>query len=360
MNALQTFFSDSAIHAWGWTLVQFVWQAGLVALLLKILLAMTRGQSANLQYCMSAAALAVILIIPFISFSRAHFAPIYVPATHSPERVALESAAQHVLEPAGAPSAVLRFDWRRAARESIYSASPWIAALWLVAAISLVFRTLAGLIRLRSVKKLASPLTGEEWERRLGFLARGSGITGTVRLLVSHRVGVPSVVGWLKPVILLPSDATSLAPQLVDALIAHELAHIRRRDYPVNVLQTVVEDLLFYHPCVRWVSSQVRMEREFCCDDSAAALCGDALTYARAPSCAERLRFAGTAALAATGAPLLTRIQRVTEKQIHRQCRTAASLIGFASISALLAGGAASSLLISAPENYRRPLPPSR
>ncbi len=103
-----------------------------------------------------------------------------------------------------------------------------------------------------------------------------------VRVFESSAVAVPVMVGWIKPVVLLPAAALSgLTPTQVEALIAHELAHVRRHDYIVNLLQSVVETLLFYHPAVWWVSARVRAEREHCCDDLAVGVC-DRLVYVTA------------------------------------------------------------------------------
>src|SRR2546427_550248 len=129
-------------------------------------------------------------------------------------------------------------------------------------------------------------------------LAARLGVSRPGRVLESAVVQVPAVVGWLRPVILLPASAlTGLTPQQLDVLLAHELAHVRRYDYLVNLVQSAIEILLFYHPAVRWVSRRVREEREHCCDDLAVAVCGDAHLYARALLMMESLR-AKTPALA--------------------------------------------------------------
>ena len=102
---------------------------------------------------------------------------------------------------------------------------------------------------------------------------------------------MPTVIGWLKPVVLLPASAlAALTPQQLEAILAHELAHIRRHDYLVNLLQTLVETLLFYHPAVWWLSRRIRIERENCCDDLAVSLCGDPVAYAAALADLEALR----------------------------------------------------------------------
>jgi hypothetical protein len=157
----------------------------------------------------------------------------------------------------------------------------------------------------------------EPWPTRLAELATKLGVCRAVALVESALVEVPTVLGWLRPVVLLPASAlTGLTPDQLEVVLAHELAHIRRNDYAINLLQTVVETLLFYHPAAWWVSALVRQERENCCDDLAVATCGNRLFYARALTRLEELRHempAPSAALgmAADGGVLLNRIQRL-------------------------------------------------
>ena len=135
--------------------------------------------------------------------------------------------------------------------------------------------------------------------------------SGRVEILESAAVAVPTLVGWVKPVVLLPAAALAgLTAVQLEAILAHELAHVRRHDYLVNLLQSIVETLLFYHPAVWWVSAEVRAEREHCCDDLAIAVCGDRLVYVSALAeltSIERQVFA----LAATDGSLLTRVRRI-------------------------------------------------
>src|ERR687891_1536007 len=102
---------------------------------------------------------------------------------------------------------------------------------------------------------------------------------------------------------------SGLSAQQLEAILAHELAHIRRHDYLVNLLQTLVETLLFYHPAVWWLSRRIRLEREHCCDDLAVSLCGDPYTYASALADLEQLRGSGQLVVAATGGSLLQRVR---------------------------------------------------
>jgi len=131
--------------------------------------------------------------------------------------------------------------------------------------------------------------------------------------LVSALVEAPTVVGWLRPVVLVPLGALAGLPaDQVEALLIHELAHIRRYDYLVNILQSVAEALLFYHPAVWWVSGHIRAERELCCDDVAAQASGSVLTYVQALAELESCRpVHAHAALAANGGSLADRIARL-------------------------------------------------
>ena len=126
------------------------------------------------------------------------------------------------------------------------------------------------------------------------------------------RLDAPAVIGWVRPVILVPVAAlSSLTIAQVDAILAHELAHIRRHDYLVNLFQTVAETLLFYHPAVWWLSGRLRLEREHCCDDVAVSISGDAVGYAEALAAIEARRSAPAFAMAAGGGSLVDRIRRI-------------------------------------------------
>jgi hypothetical protein len=145
-------------------------------------------------------------------------------------------------------------------------------------------------------------------------------ISSTVGLLESVRIATPVVIGWLKPVILLPVElATGLNSKELEAIVAHEMAHIRRYDYLVNIFQSIIETGLFYHPAVWWLSHQIRLERENCCDDMAIAVTGNRLAFARALSHLEGLRSReNPMVMAAKGGVLLKRIQRIMQIEAER------------------------------------------
>ena len=188
--------------------------------------------------------------------------------------------------------------------------------------------------RLRRVGMREAP---EAAQQMLSGLLRRFAIRRPVRLLVSARVAVPALIGWLRPVILLPASVLAELPlQHLELILAHELAHLRRCDYLLNLLQTAIETLLFYHPAVWWVSRQIRVERESCCDEQAAAA-GDRLSYARALTalaelCREPRLASPGLALRADGGPFSARTRRVLKRPVRDTAATPARLGGLAAL----------------------------
>jgi hypothetical protein len=194
-----------------------------------------------------------------------------------------------------------------------------LVTVWLTGVAVLTLRLFSGWIWVQRMKSHDAQPVHDGLEAMGRRLMRRLHIFRAVRFLQSKRVDVPTVIGWLRPVVLLPvSTLAGLTPRQVEAILAHELAHIRRHDYLVNLLQTVVETLLFYHPAVWWLSHRIRVERENCCDDLAVSLCGDPVEYAAALAELEGLRASnGELALAASGGSLLQRIKRVLGAPSH-------------------------------------------
>jgi uncharacterized protein (TIGR03435 family) len=176
---------------------------------------------------------------------------------------------------------------------------------------------------------------------RVAHLAARMGIRRQVHLVTSTRAESPGVIGWLRPLILLPpAIAMGLTTAQLDAVLAHELAHIRRHDYLVNVIQMMAETLLFYHPAVWWVSKQLRIERELCCDDEAVGVCGDAAGYARALVTMARLQVPSMA-MGSTGGSLSDRVRRllgVSSNEPRRSAPLGIVVLAVALTSIALAG----------------------
>src|SRR5262249_18744391 len=155
--------------------------------------------------------------------------------------------------------------------------SGWVVCFWALGVLVLSVRTIGGWVGVQRLRRGAMP-GGPELEALLIRLKLRLCISKPVRVCASTAVHVPTVIGYLRPYVLLPVTAlTGLSVLQIEGILAHELAHIRRHDYLVNVIQTLVETLLFYHPAVWWVGAQMRREREHCCDDIAVVTCGSAV-----------------------------------------------------------------------------------
>ena len=206
-------------------------------------------------------------------------------------------------------ASAIRFGWLT---DPLERWLPWMVGTWALGVGCLSLRLAWGWHVVRKLRVGGTETLDEHWLERFDRLRQSLGVAFPVRLLCSASATVPMVIGWLKPVVLVPAGLlTGLSTEQLEALLAHELAHIRRHDYLVNLLQNAVETLLFYHPAVWWVSGQIRKEREHCCDDLAAA-CGGALEYARALTALAELRQSSPAlGLAANGGSLLARIRRL-------------------------------------------------
>lgn len=190
----------------------------------------------------------------------------------------------------------------------------WVLGLWTCGVIVCGVRLAGGWIVARRLATDAVTPVAREIDALATAVAGRLSVSRTFRVVESAIAVTPMMVGWLKPVVLLPTAAiTGLSTRQLEAVIAHELAHIRRHDYLMNLLQSVVEALLFYHPAVWWVSRQVRDAREQCCDDLTVSVC-DRLTYVSALSSVATLR-AASPALAATGGSLRDRVERLLRPQ---------------------------------------------
>ncbi len=304
---------EALVATLGWTLLHFLWQGAVGGVLFGVSLAAAGNASAQTRYRLALLFMLLLAAAPVATFLwlSPHYASAVslpteaIPATVSALTVAIGSSTT---------------DWQGLIQPWL----PWAVLIW---AAGVTFMTGGLLIEWRNVRRLArldvAPLT-LAWQHRVKRLTARLGVRCAVRALLSARVHVPMVVGWLRPVILVPVSAVSgLTTWQLELILMHELAHIRRYDHLVNLLQVVIETLLFYHPVVRWVSRVLREEREHCCDDLVVARSGDVLAYARALT-----ELAGVQSLslqtsvASDGGQLLARIRRLVG--VRKQPRVAA------------------------------------
>jgi beta-lactamase regulating signal transducer with metallopeptidase domain len=308
MNYSEFLFRQPFTMALGWALVHFLWQGAVIALLLGLANHLFRRASANLRYAFACVAMlsmlaAGITTLAWLGSSPQAGAAAPFGGFEAAPRPSGISGATAL--PVGTP--VLKFEqWL----DQHLAALVWF---WLAGVTLLSLRTAGGWIVAQRLKRIRTYPAAAMWQQRLAHLSAHLNIQRLVTLRESALARTPTVIGWLRPVILLPTSALAgLTPEMMEAVLAHELAHIRRHDYLMNMLQTAVETLLFYHPAVWWVGARIRQERENCCDDLAVGACGNAITYARALTELEELRGGYPRfALAATGGSLLARVRRL-------------------------------------------------
>lgn len=285
----------SLVSSIGWTLLHFIWQGALIGCATAIALAAMRGARPERRYAVACGALMLCVAWPAIELvSRLSGSA----AAGEAVRLTMQSVSGSNAADAGALA------WLQAKLG-------WIVMGWAACACALTLRMGMGLwwIGRLANRDGAHP----HWQSRVSAIARQFGITREVRLRVVDRLASPITAGWWRPVVLVPASLIAgMPPDLLEALLAHEMGHIRRFDYLVNLGQNVVETLLFYHPAVWWISGRIRAEREQIADDLAAAHLGDARRLALALSELEKLQFSGQhLAMAANGGELVARIRRL-------------------------------------------------
>lgn len=304
------------------TLLHFAWQGLLLASFLVFLLKSIHNRHSNLRYNLSLLVLLLCVVAPIVTFSV-----VYEPYTGAQSIdvkqaiASLSTSVSQVGTALGAwndPNQVL---WSITATEildtvshwQLETVSPFLTIVWMAGVVLMSTRLVVQLINVYQLPHQGTSTPDAPLQQTFERLMERLGVSMVARLLISSKVDVPMVIGWLKPVVLLPSAmVVGLTPKQLEMLLAHELAHVRRHDYLVNFLQTLVEVMLFFHPGVKWISRQIRTERECCCDDVAIALCGSPVAYASALTDAEMSRFTNIPqlAMAASGSDLKHRVFR--------------------------------------------------
>jgi beta-lactamase regulating signal transducer with metallopeptidase domain len=327
-----SWLTPSIMQTLGWTLVHFIWQG--VCLAVMLYLAMAFCRTALARYTAALITLVLMVCSPIATFFF------------------LEHHSDSTFRVVGVPEAVERAQALLTSPipPSVSTAPPfesvswltWFVLIWLTGVLIFSARALGGWFLLERLRREKTEQLPEILRQRCVALQRRLGLTRTVRYLESRLLDSPAVVGWFRPVILLPITAlTGLSPQQLEAVIVHELAHIRRFDCFVNLFQIAAETLLFYHPAVWWVNRSIRAERENCCDDIAVSVCGNAHDYAKALTLMETWRATPALVLAANNGSLKLRISRLLGFQAitHSVPRGGLAVVGFiCAAGALLAG----------------------
>ncbi|MBV8846331.1 MAG: TIGR03435 family protein [Bryobacterales bacterium] len=340
---LETLLAHPAVQTLGRALLYFIWQGSLLALLMWIVKTIAPPSAARLRY---AAASLIMLMMPIALVVTATWN-----SRSEPER-ATSTPRFSVQAPLTAPEQAVYFASTTSAPH--VGISGWVVCIWIIGVLLLSVRAVGGWIGAQTLKGGASGAS-IELEETLIRLKLALRLSAPVRLCTSSIVRVPTAIGWLRPYILLPVTAiTGLNEVQIRAILAHELAHIRRHDYLLNLLQTAIETVFFYNPAVWWVGKQMRLEREHCCDDIAVEVCGNALQYASALAEMEEIRDRiPEPALAASGGELLGRIRRLLG---HRDCTSPSFGIMAAAVLVLsIAAVTGVVSLVAAPQAAARP-----
>jgi beta-lactamase regulating signal transducer with metallopeptidase domain len=313
----------------GWTLLHFVWQGTAIGLAAAVGFRLLRTTAPHVRYLLASASMATMLIAPVATAARLSSSASALAAPRiSASTISLASAPRSpdvVARDVAATSAVRA----SAGRSRLDAVLPAIVLLWLIGVALLQLRLIGGWWRVRRLHRASLATTPSAWQAMMEPLAKRLGLRHLVHVVETHAVDVPTVIGWWRPVILLPVGALAgLTPGQADAILVHELAHIRRHDYLVNALQHVTETLLFYHPAVWWISRRMRIEREQCCDALVVQLCGDPIDYAAALAELEGSRSRRLVlAVAATDGSLVHRIRVLLGAQPSHQQPLADALV---------------------------------
>ena len=325
--------SPIMVQSLGWALLHFVWQGAAVAAALSVLMPCCRR--ASTRYALGVGAMILLVAAPVITF------------------LVLLPRAQPSVGWTGAPAAAASLNRLEATfgtasvAQAALQSQPrperliWLVELWIVGVGLFSLRATGGFFLIERLKRRGIRPASSELLEMCRMLQRRLGIERAVQFGETRLAAAPAVIGLFRPVVLLPVTAlTGLSEAQLEAIIAHELAHIRRLDSFVNLFQVAAETLLFYHPAVWWVSRRIRAERENSCDDEAIRVCGDAVGYARALTLLEERRSAPLLATGISSSPLAARVLRLLGlAEIRGEWRSAGLAMGLLCLAgALLAG----------------------
>ncbi len=307
----------------GWFVVHALWIGIAIGGITTLVLALLDDHRARLRHNLAYAGLLLMVVAPLLA--TAGSMDLFTPAA----RIQVTEVVERTI---GLPALV---EWRgRVVRGA--------AVAWLAGVAFCLIRVGREWRRTACLRATGLADAGPQLRDLVTRLAIELHVRPPVTIVRSDRAEVPMVCGWRRPVILLPRGVTSqLESGQLRAVLAHELAHVRRLDYPANLLQVAAEAVLWFHPAARWVSRRVRIEREYCCDDVAVTAGGDAAEYVRALAALEDARSDYRLVVAAASGTLLDRLQRIvghprpTLRPVHGTCAAVGAAIVAAAIVTL-------------------------
>ena len=297
---IEYILTPQSIEALGWTLLHSVWQGAVFAIFLVLVLIALRSYTAQARYVVAVGLLFAFFLTVSITFwqqwetANSHRA-LSVQQLNTPSTdgvLIINNNREQVLPPDSdgknvAPitseiSSGDQANWLHAFKDYFDYHLPLLVTIWFLGVLFLQLRFLGQLAYVQRLKHYGTQLFPSTWNDTIEELEGKLRIQKKVNYLTSMRITSPMVIGWLKPVVLMPQQLFhTLSETEIYEILAHELAHIRREDFIVNLLQTFLCNVFFFHPGVWWMSNRIDEEREHCCDDLAVAATGSATSYAK-------------------------------------------------------------------------------
>ena len=350
MRIIESFLPADLIDAFGWMIMHSLWQGAIISVVLALVMIFTRKFSAKSRYFIAFVAIMFMPATAVYTFVR-HYNPVKTTgitgiqtAVAAGEKITGSPVTENLTNLNAQQNdedvAVFRLGNYK---KYFYEHLPLVVTLWLLGMLVFALKFLGGLAYTQRLKYYRVLPVSEQWQQTFQRLKNSLNLHKGARILQSTLVKVPMVIGYFKPVVLIPVSAfTGLSPGQLETVIIHELAHILRNDYIINILQSVVEIVFFYHPAVWWMSRIVRTEREHCCDDITIEKSGDSMSFVRALANIQEQVLAGENLAMAIGSGnnnLLKRIRRLLNQPNMRTNFTegfTASCIIFAGILVMM------------------------
>lgn len=352
-----SWLSQAAVEKLGWVLVHSFWQLTAVALLAWLSDRALRRRSSSVRYLSLLFTLLLMIASPVVTWLMLPASPVDPVSAAKPDSasIARDTPAQTANQEPAAPIEIVEVPttgsldkpvatsassghWMNRCAEFL---TPWlgtIVSVWSFGVLLFSVRPVVSWINVQRLKRRGTSAVAESVQQTLAMLSQKLQVRQRVDVLISTVVTSPIVVGCFRSVILLPASfIAGVPPAQLEAILAHELAHVKRYDYLVNLIQTLVETLFFYHPAVWWLSHRIRIERENCCDDMVVTALNNKVDYGRALFAIEELRGQVSAlALSAKGGSLVARVRRLFSEPVHDGSQTAAGILSFGTLLAIL------------------------
>jgi beta-lactamase regulating signal transducer with metallopeptidase domain len=312
MDLLTNFNLHELIHAIGWTLIHSLWQAIAIGAVIWLLFRFISKDNARIRYALSGLGLILISLASAITFYR------YIP-TNTSIAVSDFTAQLQTINYVQQEETFFAKLWTQL-QDQLENIFPYLVQIWMIGILFLSINLILKYIHTLKFKKQQSYPLRSEYKLIADRLIQKFNFKQNILFKESGLLDIPSVIGYFKPMVLLPVSLISGIPEnQLEIIIAHELAHIRRHDYLLQFIQGIIELIFFYHPIVWWLSSVVNTERENICDDLAVTICGESLPLIKALNNMEAIRkkqyemvlqFSGKKGI------VLNRIQRILRSKV--------------------------------------------